>query len=92
VLGSEGLPRTVIRRSRADWPVLAAAWLLVLCAIALVAAATMYNDAVAAGGLHRAIRDAPPAETAVVARATVPLQRLPEVDALVVSRLGRVRY
>jgi hypothetical protein len=87
VLGSEGLPRTVIaavgRTGGARGCVVAGA-----VRHRLVAAATMYNDAVAAGGLHRAIRDAPPAETALVARATVPLQWLPEIDALVVSRLA----
>src|SRR4051794_7198577 len=48
----------------------------------------MYNDAVAAGGLRRAIRDAPPAETAVVARAAVPVERLAGADGLAVGRLA----
>src|SRR4051794_6665967 len=49
----------------------------------------MYNDAVAAGGLSRAIRDAPPAETAVVARAAVPVERLAGADGLAVGRLAK---
>ncbi|MDP9273659.1 MAG: FtsX-like permease family protein [Chloroflexota bacterium] len=49
----------VIRRTRADWLVLAAAALVVFLAVTLLAAGAIYGDAVALSGLHRALRDAP---------------------------------
>jgi len=38
-----------------DWPVVAAAWLLLLCATTLLTAGTLYGDAVALGGLRAAM-------------------------------------
>jgi hypothetical protein len=60
-----GLPGAVVQRSLADWPVVAAAWLLLVCATTLLATGVVYGDAVAAGGLHRALLSAPPATRAL---------------------------
>ena len=49
----------VVRRTHADWLVLAAAALVVFLAVTLLAAGVIYGDAVALSGLHRALRDAP---------------------------------
>src|SRR6266567_202190 len=49
----------VLRRTRADWLVLAAASLVVFLAVTLLAAGVIYGDAVALSGLHRALGDAP---------------------------------
>ena len=48
-----GLPGAVVQRSLADWPVVLAAWLLLVCATTLLATGVVYGDAVASGGLHR---------------------------------------
>ena len=55
-----GLPGAVVQRSLADWPVVLAAWLLLISATTLLATGVIYGDAVAAGGLHRSILAAPP--------------------------------
>ncbi len=60
-----GLPRAVVQRSLADWPVVLAAWLLLVCATALVATGVIYGDAVAVGGLHRSLLAAPPERRAM---------------------------
>ena len=60
-----GLPGAVVQRSLADWPVVSAAWLLLVCATTLLATGVVYGDAVAAGGLHRALLSAPPASRAL---------------------------
>ena len=45
-----GLPGAVVQRSLADWPVVLAAWLLLVCATTLLATGVVYGDAVASGG------------------------------------------
>lgn len=55
-----GLAGAVVQRSLADWPVVLAAWLLLVCATTLLATGVVYGDAVASGGLHRALLAAPP--------------------------------
>ena len=60
-----GLPGAVVQRSLADWPVVSAAWLLLVCATTLLATGVVYGDAVAAGGLHRALLASPPATRAI---------------------------
>ena len=56
----------MVHRSRADWPVVAAAFALLVCAIGLLATGALYGDTVARGGLRQAILAAPPAERVVV--------------------------
>jgi hypothetical protein len=68
-----GLTGAVVQRSLADWPVVLAAWLLLVCATTLLATGVVYGDAVASGGLHRALFAAPPATRALdVALTTAP--------------------
>ena len=45
--------RMVLQRSLADWLIVAATWLVVLCAATLVAIGVLYGDAVALTGLRR---------------------------------------
>jgi hypothetical protein len=80
----------VLRRSRADWPVVLASWLLLTCALGLLSAGTLYTDAVTLAGLHRELRDAPPAESSVVVRTQILPERLPTADAAIVPELERV--
>lgn len=93
-----GLPGAVVQRSLADWPVVSAAWLLLVCATTLLATGVIYGDAVAAGGLHRALLAAPPATRAVdVALSSDPdaIDRLdsairPEVEGAIAATGGDV--
>ena len=75
LIHSVGLWRPVLHRSRSDLPVVVAAWSLLVCAITLVAAATLYGETVATGGLRQALAEAPPAERADPRR--TPGQRRP---------------
>ena len=61
-----GLPGAVVQRSLADWPVVLAAWLLLVSATTLLATGVVYGDAVASSGLHRSILAAPAASRTVV--------------------------
>ena len=80
----------MLRRTRADWRVLSAAWVLLASAIALLAAGTLYTDAVTLAGLHRELREAPPADRAVVVRTQILPERLDQADAAIVPELPRV--
>jgi hypothetical protein len=51
--------RVSLQRMRADWPMVAAAWLVTLLAATLLAAGPIYSDAVSLAGLHRVLADAP---------------------------------
>lgn len=50
--------RVSLHRTRADWPIVAAAWLIVLLAATLLAAGPIYSSAVSLAGLHRVLDDA----------------------------------
>jgi len=80
----------VLRRTRADWRVLSAAWVLLASAIALLAAGTLYTDAVTLAGLHRELREASPADRAVVVRTQILPERLEQADKAIVPELSRV--
>lgn len=84
-----GLSGAVVQRSLADWPVVAAAWLLLACATTLLATGVVYGDAVATDGLHRAVLARPAADRAVVASADVDLGRLSELDRPIRAELTR---
>ena len=53
--------RTSLRRSRADWPIVASAGLICVLAATLLAAGSIFAGAVSIAGLHRVLVDAPPA-------------------------------
>lgn len=54
--------RVSLHRTRADWPIVAAAWLITLLAAVLLAAGPIYASAVSVAGLHRTLVDAPVTE------------------------------
>jgi hypothetical protein len=85
-----GLWSTVLHRSRADWPVLFASWVLLASAIALLSAGTLYTDAVTLAGLHRELRDSPPADRAITVRTQILPDRLGPADAAVTPELEQV--
>jgi hypothetical protein len=77
----------VLHRSRADWPVVLASWLLLTCALSLLAAGTLYTEAVTLAGLHRELREAPPADRSVIVRTKILPERLGAADDAVVPEL-----
>lgn len=89
LIHSIGLWRPVLHRSRSDLPVVVAAWSLLVCAITLVAAATLYGDTVATGGLRQALLGAPPAERTILVEASVLPDQSAATDALVTGELDR---
>ncbi len=83
MLRTIGLWRAVVQRSRADRSVVAAAFVLLACAIALVATSALYGDTVALSGLRRAVLDAPAADRAIVARTSGGAKDLPSLDGTI---------
>ncbi len=83
------LLRDVARRSRADWPVVLGAWLLLLCATTVLAAGALYADVVAVGGLRRAVDQARPADRNALVWTTVGAD-FDRVDAAVSVALASV--
>ncbi|MGZ3586357.1 MAG: FtsX-like permease family protein [Candidatus Limnocylindrales bacterium] len=84
-----GLWRAVLQRSRADWPVVLAAWLLLVCATSLLAAGAIYGDTVARSGLQHALDDAPPAARAILVRTAARTADAPGLEATVRAELQR---
>jgi ABC-type antimicrobial peptide transport system permease subunit len=87
---SRGLWATVLNRSRADWPVLFASWVLLASAIALLSAGNLYTDAVTLAGLHRELRQAAPADRAVVVRTQILSDRLAQADGAITPQLTQL--
>jgi hypothetical protein len=83
-----GLAGAVVQRSLADWPVVLAAWLLLICATTLLATGVVYGDAVASGGLHRALLAAPPAARALDASLPTFPDTLDALDAVIRPELA----
>ncbi|NJD28396.1 MAG: ABC transporter permease [Chloroflexi bacterium] len=54
--------RVSLRRTRADWPIVLAAWLVTLLAAVLLASGPIYADAASEAGLRRSLLDAPAAD------------------------------
>jgi hypothetical protein len=89
VRGWGGLWRAVVSRGRSDWPVILAAWLLLLCATTLLAAGVLYSDTVARGGLRQAVLAASPEDRAVLVRRSAAAAEVDSLDALVRPELDR---
>ncbi|MDP9467557.1 MAG: hypothetical protein M3P32_02285, partial [Chloroflexota bacterium] len=54
--------RVSLHRTRADWPIVAAAWLITLLAAVLLSVGPIYSSAASEAGLRRALADAPAAD------------------------------
>lgn len=72
--------RVSLQRTRADWPIVAAAWLITLLAAVLLAAGFIYPAAASEAGLRRALTDAPVGLTNVVASIYQPATNAQAVD------------
>ena len=83
MLRSVSLWRTVLQRARADWPVLLAAWLLLVCATTLLSAALLYGDAVALSGLRHALTTATPVDASLEVDAAAAPSDVGRFDGLV---------
>ncbi len=57
--------RVSLRRTRTDWPIVAAAGLITLLAAILLSAGPIYSSAASSAGLHRALADAPAADVSI---------------------------
>ena len=73
--------RPVLDRVRAGWPVLLAAFAVLLASVTLITAGVVYGDAVAVGGVQRALADASPAGRAMLITTAVPPTELLVTDA-----------
>jgi hypothetical protein len=80
--------RISLRRSRADWPIVAAAGLICLLAAALLAAGSIYAEAVSTAGLHRILADARPADADVEVTFRAPPGDVAAVDTGVTAGLN----
>ena len=87
LIHSVGLWRPVLHRSRSDLPVVVAAWSLLVCAITLVAAATLYGEVVATGGLRQALLSAAPADRAILVELSTVADQLDATDAVITAEL-----
>jgi ABC-type lipoprotein release transport system permease subunit len=54
-----------LHRTRADWPIVAAAWLITFLAAVLLAAGPVYSSAASLAGLRRTLADAPATDTSI---------------------------
>jgi len=84
-----GLVRLAARRIRADLSFLLAIWLILSAATTLVAAAFQYSDAVAIGGLRRAVLDAPPSDRGVTVQTSASPDQVAGFDTAVSAVLTK---
>jgi hypothetical protein len=82
--------RLLLRRTAADWPLVASVFVSVLLAATLVAAAPIYADAAARGGLAARLADAPVTEAGVEVATRVDADDYAAVDERVRAELADV--
>ncbi|MGH2402596.1 MAG: FtsX-like permease family protein, partial [Candidatus Limnocylindria bacterium] len=80
--------RVVLHRSLADWLIVVATWLVIVCATTLLAIGVLYGDAVALSGLRQTLEAQPVVATSVDVQMRVEPEELDTVDE-VVSRQSR---
>ena len=79
--------RVSLHRSRADWPIVAAAWLITLLAAVLFSAGLIYPSAAAEAGLRRALADAPVEDAQIVVSLYGDAEDAGGLDAVVTPEL-----
>jgi hypothetical protein len=82
-----GLWRLVVGRVRSDLPFLFALWLLVVSAITLLAAGSLYAQTVDSGGLRRALAEAAPDARGVLVGVTASPAEVEQLDPSIRTRL-----
>jgi FtsX-like permease family len=78
-----------LRRSRADWPIVASAGLICVLAATLLAAGSIYAGAVSIAGLQRVLGDAPATEANIAVSTRLTAGDEAAADAIVTAELGR---
>lgn len=81
--------RVSLHRTRADWPIVAAAWLITLLAAVLFSAGLIYPSAAAEAGLRRALADAPVEDAQIVVSLYGDSADAADLDAVVTPELSR---
>jgi hypothetical protein len=82
--------RVSLRRTRADWPIVAAAWLITLLAATLLAGGAIYPAAAAEAGLRRTLAEARAVDTVVDVVRYSAVGEAGAADELVRAELARV--
>jgi len=82
--------RVVLHRSSADWLIVVATWLVIVCATTLLAIGVLYGDAVALSRLRQVIAAEPVAATSVVVDMRVDPEELASVDEVVSHQTRRI--
>ena len=77
--------RVVLQQSVADWLIVLATWLVIVCATTLLAIGVLYGDAVALSGLRQTLAAAPAAATSIDVQMRVEPGELAAVDEAVVG-------
>ncbi|MGH2454983.1 MAG: ABC transporter permease [Candidatus Limnocylindria bacterium] len=80
----------VLDRWRVDWPMVLAAWLIVVLSSTLLSAAFIYGDAVATAGLRRTLSDAPATDANLQVGLRSRTAELAVRDAVVSASLQRL--
>ena len=75
--------RVSLHRTRADWPIVAAAGLIAVLAATLLAAGPIYSNAVSVAGLHRQLESAPASESGVAVDARIDAAEVGPADQAV---------
>jgi ABC-type lipoprotein release transport system permease subunit len=82
--------RVSLHRTLADWPIVAAAWLITVLAAVMLSAGPIYSSAAAEAGLQRALADAPFAEAGIEVSLYAPTGDADAVGRSVHGELQRV--
>ena len=82
--------RVVLQRTTADWLIVAATWLIILCATTLVAIGVLYGDAVALTGLQQDLADEPVTSTTVSVEVRAGADDRERIDEAVDRQIGRI--
>ena len=82
--------RVVLQRSVADWLIVVATWLVIVCATTLLAIGVLYGDAVALSGLRQTLASQPGAATSIDVQMRVAPGELGTVDEAVGRQLRRI--
>ncbi len=82
--------RVVLQRSLADWLIVAATWLVIVCATTLLAIGVLYGDAVALSGLRQTLAAEPADATTIDVLMRVEPGELASVDDVVTRQSRRI--
>jgi FtsX-like permease family protein len=82
--------RVVLQRSVADWLIVVATWLVIVCATTLLAIGVLYGDAVALSGLRQTLAAEPATATSIDVQMRVEPAELASADEAVTRQSRRI--